>query len=149
MTTSVSNEETSVVVAESASPAVENELFGARRLSHPAHACEPVCVSGDLRRDRAFRARVRNGSLLGAGFFNLGGLTILFLWMLDAWTLGNLRVSRNLLQLPLLGSLFSDLSNCCHSRSEFRRSHAFALANTSVARSLFNAGSCWSNWRRS
>jgi len=27
------------------------------------------------------------------------------LWMLDAWTLGTLRVSRNLLQLPLLGAL--------------------------------------------
>lgn len=39
------------------------------------------------------------------GLFNLGGLTILILWVLDAWRLGNLRVSRNLLQLPLLGAL--------------------------------------------
>ncbi len=39
------------------------------------------------------------------GLFNLGGLTILVLWVLDAWTLGTLRVSRNLLQLPLLGAL--------------------------------------------
>jgi O-antigen ligase len=37
--------------------------------------------------------------------FNLGALTVLVLWMLDAWRLGNLRVSRNLLQLPLLGAL--------------------------------------------
>ena len=39
------------------------------------------------------------------GLFNLGGLTILVLWVLDAWSLGNLRVSRNLLQLPLLGAI--------------------------------------------
>jgi O-antigen ligase len=39
------------------------------------------------------------------GLFNLGGLTILVLWVLDAWRLGNLRISRNLLQLPLLGAL--------------------------------------------
>jgi len=39
------------------------------------------------------------------GLFNLGGLTVLVLWVLDAWRLGSLRVSRNLLQLPLLGAL--------------------------------------------
>jgi O-antigen ligase len=39
------------------------------------------------------------------GLFNLGGLTILILWVLDAWRMGNLRVSRNVLQLPLLGAL--------------------------------------------
>jgi O-antigen ligase len=39
------------------------------------------------------------------GLFNLGGLTILVLWVLDAWSLGTLRVSRNALQLPLLGAL--------------------------------------------
>jgi len=35
--------------------------------------------------------------------FNLGGLTILILWIADGWRLGNVRVSRSLLQLPLLG----------------------------------------------
>ncbi len=39
------------------------------------------------------------------GLFNLGGLTLLVLWVLDAWRLGDLRVSRNVLQLPLLGAL--------------------------------------------
>lgn len=39
------------------------------------------------------------------GLFNLGGLTILVLWVLDAWRLGHLRVNKNLLQLPLLGAL--------------------------------------------
>jgi O-antigen ligase len=37
------------------------------------------------------------------GLFNLGGLTILILWVADGLRLGNFRVSRNLLQLPLLG----------------------------------------------
>ncbi|HEV8169550.1 MAG TPA: O-antigen ligase family protein [Pyrinomonadaceae bacterium] len=37
--------------------------------------------------------------------FNIGGFTILLLWVMDAWSLGNLRVSRNVLQLPLLGVL--------------------------------------------
>ena len=39
------------------------------------------------------------------GLFNLGGLTLLVLWVVDAWRLGNLRVSRNVLQLPLIGAL--------------------------------------------
>jgi len=37
--------------------------------------------------------------------FNLGALAILILWLVDAWTLGTLRISRNLLQLPLLGTI--------------------------------------------
>src|SRR5262245_30811760 len=37
--------------------------------------------------------------------FNLGGLTILILWVVDAWQLGQFRISRNLLQLPLFGAL--------------------------------------------
>ena len=39
------------------------------------------------------------------GLFNLGGLTIMVLWVVDAWQLGNLRINRNALQLPLLGAL--------------------------------------------
>ena len=35
--------------------------------------------------------------------FNLGALTILILWVVDGWQLGTFRISRNLLQLPLLG----------------------------------------------
>jgi O-antigen ligase len=37
--------------------------------------------------------------------FNLGGLTILMLWVIDGWQLGNVRVSRSWLQLPLLAAL--------------------------------------------
>ena len=37
--------------------------------------------------------------------FNLGALTVLALWAIDSLQLGNLRLSRNWLQLPLLGAL--------------------------------------------
>jgi O-antigen ligase len=37
------------------------------------------------------------------GLFNLGALTILILWIVDAWELRTLRISRSILQLPLLG----------------------------------------------
>jgi len=35
--------------------------------------------------------------------FFLGGVTILVLWLIDSWSLGSFRISRNVLQLPLLG----------------------------------------------
>lgn len=41
--------------------------------------------------------------------FNLGALAIVFLWILDGWNLGVLRLSRNPLQLPLLGMLLLGL----------------------------------------
>jgi O-antigen ligase len=37
--------------------------------------------------------------------FSLGALAIAFLWVIDAWSLGKLRISRNPLQIPLLGML--------------------------------------------
>lgn len=41
--------------------------------------------------------------------FNIGALTILILWIVDGWRLGVLRLSRNPLQLPLLGMLLLGL----------------------------------------
>jgi O-antigen ligase len=38
-------------------------------------------------------------------FFSLGALATMILWVIDAWSLGKLRISRNILQLPLLGML--------------------------------------------
>ncbi|HAF12566.1 MAG TPA: hypothetical protein DCK99_02460 [Blastocatellia bacterium] len=35
--------------------------------------------------------------------FFLGGIVILILWLADSWILGSLRLSRNVLQLPLVG----------------------------------------------
>ena len=34
--------------------------------------------------------------------FSLGAFSVLVLWAIDGWKLGSLRVSRNVLQLPLL-----------------------------------------------
>ncbi len=39
-----------------------------------------------------------------AGFF-IGSVVLLVLWVIDSWNLGTLRVSRNILQLPVLGLL--------------------------------------------
>ena len=35
--------------------------------------------------------------------FALGGVLVIFLWIADGWRLGSLRLSKNILQLPLLG----------------------------------------------
>src|SRR5882724_3999065 len=37
--------------------------------------------------------------------FFIGAVVLLVLWVVDSWNLGTLRVSKNLLQLPLLGLL--------------------------------------------
>jgi O-antigen ligase len=41
--------------------------------------------------------------------FFLGAVMMLILWLADGWTLGTLRISRNVLQLPLLGVLLLGL----------------------------------------
>ena len=35
--------------------------------------------------------------------FFIGGVSILVLWLIDSWNLGSFRISRNVLQLPLMG----------------------------------------------
>ena len=105
MTTSVSNAETSVVVAESAQPPVEriSSQRSGYRIRHtlPSRfAFLVICIAIVL-------SALAYGTVhyWALSIFNIGGFTILLLWVLDAWTLGNLRISRNLLQLPLLGAL--------------------------------------------
>ena len=41
--------------------------------------------------------------------FFLGGVTILILWLIDGWNLGSFRLSRNVLQLSLLGTFLLGL----------------------------------------
>src|SRR5215208_1567529 len=105
MTTSVSSAETSLVVTEPARPLVEMSPpeRGPHRIRHtlPSRfAFLVICVAIVL-------SALAYGTVhyWALGLFNLGGLTILVLWVLDAWRLGNLRISRNLLQLPLTGAL--------------------------------------------
>src|SRR4051794_12439673 len=105
MTTSLSNVETSVPVAESSKSLAERSSSdrGVYRIRHTLasrFAFLVICVVIVL-------SALAYGTVhyWALGLFNLGGLTILVLWVLDAWRLGNLRVSRNVLQVPLLGAL--------------------------------------------
>ena len=105
MTTSVSNGETSLVVAETTKDlaehrAPERSVFRPRHTLPSRFAFLVICVAIVL-------TALAYGTVhyWALALFNLGGLTILLLWVLDAWRLGNFRVSRNLLQLPLLGAL--------------------------------------------
>lgn len=105
MTTSVSNDEISVLVTETSRPVIgtSSQDRGVYRIRHTLasrFAFLVICVAIVL-------SALAYGTVhyWALGLFNLGGLTILVLWVMDAWQLGNLRVSRNLLQLPLLGAL--------------------------------------------
>lgn len=105
MTTSVSNGETSLLVADTpkdlAEPSTpERHVFRPRHTLPSRFAFLVICVAIVL-------TALAYGTVhyWALALFNLGGLTILVLWVLDAWRLGNFRVSRNLLQLPLLGGL--------------------------------------------
>lgn len=63
--------------------------------------------------------------------FNIGGVTILLLWVVDAWTLGNLRINRNSLQLPLIGLIVLGLVQLLPLRSVGSRgATTIGLANS-------------------
>src|SRR5215212_4997797 len=105
MTTSVSNDDLSVIVAPGppAVAAVASQERGVYRIRHTLasrFAFLVICVA-------IVMSALAYGTVhyWALGLFNLGGLTIIVLWVLDSWGLGNLRVSRNVLQLPLLGAL--------------------------------------------
>jgi len=106
MTISASSAEASVVVAETTAPVVPAgpaERSGVYRIRHtlPSRfAFLVICIAIVL-------SALAYGTVhyWALGLFNLGGLTILVLWVLDGWRLGDLRVNKNLLQLPLLGAL--------------------------------------------
>lgn len=108
MTTSVSNDDVSVAVSV-ASPGAqqlaartsqERAVYRIRHTLASRFAFLVICL-GIVMSALAY-GTVHYWAL---GLFNLGGLTILVLWVVDAWQLGNMRVSRNVLQLPLLGAL--------------------------------------------
>ncbi len=103
MTTSLSNEETSVIVAESAPQELEKSTpeRSAYRIRHTLasrFAFLVICVAIVL-------SALAYGTVhyWALALFNIGGLTVLALWVVDAWTLGNFRVNRNALQLPVIG----------------------------------------------
>ena len=103
MTTSLSTEETSVIVAEGAPQELEKSSSerGVYRIRHTLasrFAFLVICIAIVL-------SALAYGTVhyWALALFNLGGLTILLLWVGDAWALGNLRINRNALQLPLIG----------------------------------------------
>ena len=105
MTTSVSSAEASLAVADNAAPVGqpiprEHGVYRIRHTLASRFAFLVICVAIVL-------SALAYGTVhyWALGLFNLGGLTILVLWVADAWRLGNLRVSRNSLQLPLIGAL--------------------------------------------
>ena len=105
MTTSVSNDDVSIVVTPVAQPLAatasqDRSVYRIRHTLASRFAFLVICL-GIVMSALAY-GTVHYWAL---GLFNLGGLTILILWVVDAWQLGNMRVSRNLLQLPLLGAL--------------------------------------------
>src|SRR5215510_16548034 len=105
MTTSLSKEETSVVVAETPAPpaertSAERNVYRIRHTLASRFAFLVLCVAIVL-------SALAYGTVhyWALGLFNIGSFTMLVLWTVDSWNLGTLRISRNLLQLPLLGAL--------------------------------------------
>ena len=104
MTTSLSSEETSIVVAEPAAPVVHHASsergYRIRHTLASRFAFLVICVA-------IVASALAYGTVhyWALGLFNLGALTVLVLWVVDSFNLGTFRVSRNLLQLPLLGGL--------------------------------------------
>lgn len=128
MTTSVSND-TSIAVTDSASPPART-TSSEHRVHRPRHTLASrfaflvICIAIVL-------SALAYGTVhyWALGLFNLGGLTVLVLWVVDSWRLGNFRVSRNLLQLPLLGALALGLVQLLPLRA-VTSDTAFRLANT-------------------
>ena len=108
MTTSLSSPETNLAVAEAAQPPAaappQRSVYRIRHTLPSRFAFLVICVAIVL-------SALAYGTVhyWALGLFNLGGLTILVLWVLDGWRLESLRISRNWLQLPLLGALLLGL----------------------------------------
>jgi O-antigen ligase len=107
MTTSVSNEEVSVAVVDAAEVATpiaaapkERGVYRIRHTLASRFAFLVICVAIVL--SALAYGTVHYWSL---ALFNLGGLTILLLWVIDGFQLGSLRINRNALQLPLIGGI--------------------------------------------
>jgi len=106
MTTSVSSAESSVALVPESSQPLAAVSSSEQRVSRRRHTLASrfaflvICLSIVL-------SALAYGTVhyWALALFNLGALTVLVLWVIDAWQLGNLRISRNYLQLPLVGAL--------------------------------------------
>ncbi len=130
MTTSVSNDETSVLVAESsplpvATTSRESTLYRIRHTLASRFVFLIICVAIVL-------SALAYGTVhyWALAFFNLGALTILILWVVDGWRLGTFRISRNFLQIPLLGAIVLGLIQLLPLRSAGSGSLSVGLVQT-------------------
>ncbi len=102
MTTSIlSPENSALVLQETRAPAVQPAGFITYRIRHTLasrFAFLIVCVAIIL--SALAYGMVHYWALAG---FLIGGAAILVLWLIDSWNLGSFRLSRNVLQLPLVG----------------------------------------------
>jgi O-antigen ligase len=109
MTTSVSNAETSLATVDGqgtlAAPiAHESRVHRSPHSLASRFAFLVICVAIVL-------SALAYGTVhyWAMALFNLGAFTVMVLWVLDSWKLGSLRVSSNVLQLPLFGALLIGL----------------------------------------
>src|SRR6266852_412495 len=104
MTTSISSPENSALVSpETEVPLAEARGYISYRIRHTLASRFSfliICLAIIL-------SAIAYGTVHAwshARFF-IGSVVLLVLWVIDSWNLGTLRVSRNILQLPLLGLL--------------------------------------------
>ena len=102
MTTSILSPENSALVSqETQAPAIQPSGYTTYRIRHTLasrFAFLIVCLAIIL--SALAYGMVHYWAL--AVFF-VGGVSILVLWLIDSWALGSFRISRNILQLPLIG----------------------------------------------
>jgi O-antigen ligase len=102
MTTSISNPEIDALVPQLAAPPVAvTKGYVTYRIRHTLasrFAFLIVCLAITL-------SALAYGTVhyWALAVFFLGGLTIMILWIVDSWNLGTVRISRNVLQLPMIG----------------------------------------------
>jgi O-antigen ligase len=109
MTTSILNPETSALASQEAKvplvrPAPGYVTYRIRHTLASRFAFLIVCLAIIL-------SALAYGTVhyWALALFFLGGTTIAILWLIDSWNLGSFRVSRNVLQLPLVGMLLLGL----------------------------------------
>jgi O-antigen ligase len=106
MTTSISSPENSAIVAQEAEaiPVQPVAATGITQTLASRFAFLLICLAIIL-------SALAYGTVhyWALAVFFLGAVLMLILWMIDGWTLGKIRISGNILQLPLLGMLLLGL----------------------------------------
>jgi len=102
MTTSILSPENSALVSrETSAPVIQPAGYITYRIRHTLasrFAFLIVCLAIIL-------SALAYGTVhyWALALFFLGGISLLILWLIDSWSLASFRISRNVLQLPLLG----------------------------------------------